>query len=389
MGRSYILGKLSRFRPLQGAGPSGGASSVPETIDIVLRTLAVTAAVLLAGLLLATARRHRAALPGALFALAVAAFFVTSVPGSATALGAWVYPLTALCVTKGACFWLFAKTLFNDHARLTQRHVAVVGLVAVVGTWQQTVFLGHFRAGTATAWETVAGFGFDAALLAFVVLGLWEAWRDLPVDLVERRRRLRLGFIVATGAYLALALGVQSWNLLNGVGTPLVAARANAALVTAVFLAAAWCLLELRSTSWLEPSRASPAVALNRTEAAVLAQLERALVNDRIYLQEGLTIGTLARRLHTGEHVLRRVINVGMGHRNFNDFLHTWRIREACAELARPEQARQPVLSVAMKVGYGSVGAFNRAFKARVGMTPTAYRRRNGNGASLARSTRL
>jgi AraC-like DNA-binding protein len=77
-----------------------------------------------------------------------------------------------------------------------------------------------------------------------------------------------------------------------------------------------------------------------------------------------------------------------MGHRNFRDFLHTWRIREACAELTRPEQARQPVLSIAMKVGYGSVGPFNRAFKARVGMTPTAYRRRNTNGAFLAGSRR-
>ncbi len=356
---------------------------MPETIDVILRTINVMAAVLLAGLLLAKARRHRAALPGALFALAVAAFFVTSVPGSAA--GAWSYPLTALCVTKAVWFWLFAKTLFNDDARLMPRHLAVAGAVAVTGAWQQTVFLGHFRAGTATAWETAAGFGFDVALLGFVVLGLWEAWRDLSVDLVERRRRLRLGFIIATGAYLALALGVQTGNLLNGVGTPVLVARANAALVAAVFLASAACLLQLRSASWLEPSRPTRAVALNRVERAVLAELERALLNDRIYLQEDLTIGALARRLHTGEHVLRRVINAGMGHRNFRDFLHTWRIREACAELARPGQARQPVLSIAMKVGYGSIGAFNRAFKARVGMTPTAYRRRNGNGASLAR----
>ena len=54
-------------------------------------------------------------------------------------------------------------------------------------------------------------------------------------------------------------------------------------------------------------------------------------------------------------------------------------------ELARPEQARLPVLSVAMKVGYGSVGAFNRAFKARIGVTPTDYRRRVSSGTSDAR----
>jgi AraC-like DNA-binding protein len=99
-------------------------------------------------------------------------------------------------------------------------------------------------------------------------------------------------------------------------------------------------------------------------------------------MQEGLTIGSLAAHLGTGEHVLRSVINRGLGYRNFNDFLHAWRIREACEELARPEQARLPVLYIAMKVGYGSIGSFNRAFKSRIGMTPTDYRRKTINGAA-------
>ena len=117
--------------------------------------------------------------------------------------------------------------------------------------------------------------------------------------------------------------------------------------------------------------------------AAVLEKLERALETDRVYLQEGLTIGTLARQLGASEHVLRHVINRGMGYRNFNDFLHAWRIREACEELSRPEHARQSVLAIAMKVGYGSIGAFNRAFKERIGMTPTAYRRKSAGEASV------
>lgn len=357
---------------------------MPQPTDIVLRTIAVMAALLLAMLLLAAARRQRVGLPGALFALAVAAFFVTSVPGSPTALGAWAWPLTALCVTKAAAFWLLARTLFNDAARLLPRHLVIVGAVALVGTWQQLVFLTDYRVGTATAWETFAGFGFDAALLVFVVLGLWEAGRDRAVDLVERRRRLRFGFIVATGCWLALALGVQSFNLLYGVDTPVPAARANMALVAAAFLTAAYFLLQLRPESWLDLTRTAQSVALSRAEMAVLAQLERMLERDRIYLEEDLTISSLAARLGTGEHVLRQAINRGMGYRNFNDFLHSWRIREACEELARPEQARQPVMAIAMKVGYGSVGAFNRAFKARVGMTPTDYRRRRLNGASPA-----
>ena len=190
---------------------------------------------------------------------------------------------------------------------------------------------------------------------------------------------------MATGAYLSVTLGVQSWNLALDVATPEIAQRANMVAVTVTCLAAAWSLLAVRRESWLDPARTSTAVALNRAEAAVLVNLERALEEDRIFLREGLTIGKLAEHLRCGEHVLRRVINRGMGYRNFNDFLHAWRIRQACEELASPEQARLPVLSIAMKVGYGSIGAFNRAFKARIGMTPTDYRRNTAAGATQTR----
>ncbi len=355
-----------------------------ETADIVLRTVTVMAAVLLAVLLLTTGRRRPPALPGAFFALAVAAFFVTSSPHSNAVLGAWDYPLTALCVTKAVWFWLFARALFNDGARLRGDHLLIVGVIAVLGTWQQEVFLAQYRAETAGAFETVAGFGIEGALLLFVLLGVYEASRDLAVDLVERRRRLRLGFILATGAYLTMTLGVQTYNLLLEVSTPLLTQRVNMMLIAGSCLAAAWFLLQPRRENWLDPARAPAKVALGRAESAVLAKLEQSLEADRVFLQEGLTIGALAEHLGTGEHVLRRVINRGMGYRNFNDFLHAWRIREACEELARPEQARLPVLSIAMKVGYGSVGAFNRAFKDRIGMTPTDYRRKTINGASHA-----
>ncbi|HBL92121.1 MAG TPA: AraC family transcriptional regulator, partial [Hyphomonas sp.] len=35
----------------------------------------------------------------------------------------------------------------------------------------------------------------------------------------------------------------------------------------------------------------------------------------------------------------------------------------------------QPILSIAMDCGFGSLGPFNRSFKAMTGLTPSAYRR--------------
>jgi AraC-like DNA-binding protein len=89
------------------------------------------------------------------------------------------------------------------------------------------------------------------------------------------------------------------------------------------------------------------------------------------YRQEGLTLGALAGMLGASEAALRGLINQGLGYRNFNDFLHRYRLEEAAARLVAEEL---PILSIALECGYGSIGPFNRAFRQRFGMTPTQHR---------------
>ena len=96
--------------------------------------------------------------------------------------------------------------------------------------------------------------------------------------------------------------------------------------------------------------------------------------NDETYTEMGLTIRNLAERLKTPEHRLRLMINKGLGHRNFSAFLNTFRIKAAKAALSDPENARLPVITIAMDVGFASLSPFNRAFKAAEGLTPTEYR---------------
>jgi AraC-like DNA-binding protein len=343
--------------------------------EIILRTVAVLVLLGLAGLLLAARRRDHAPALGALAVLSVAAFVVTSARGAEGWLGLAVVPLTALCVAKAALFWLFARGLFSDDFRLKGRHVAAIGATTAYGLWQQVVYAPAARQGLATPLEQVAAAGFELWVLALVLLTLNEAYRGLAVDLVERRRRVRILFVVAVSAFLAAAVVVQVYNLVQATETPRLLVTANLALITTAGLAAIWNLVQLRAASWLEPE---PAVArpgeLTALECRVLQLLRTELDGRHAYREEGLTIVALAERLGTREQVLRRVINQGLGYRNFSDFLHAFRIREACERLRRVEDARLPVLSIALGVGYGSIGPFNRAFKARTGMTPTQFR---------------
>ena len=50
-------------------------------------------------------------------------------------------------------------------------------------------------------------------------------------------------------------------------------------------------------------------------------------------------------------------------------------LAEAEPALSDPAQADVPVLTIALDAGFGSIGPFNRAFKAQTGVTPTEYRR--------------
>ena len=96
---------------------------------------------------------------------------------------------------------------------------------------------------------------------------------------------------------------------------------------------------------------------------------------DRLYREPSLTIATLATRMGLPEHRLRKLINQGLGQRNFSSFLNAYRIADAKRALRDAASADTPVLTIAMDAGFQSLGPFNRAFKAGTGMTPTEYRR--------------
>src|SRR5438552_1538719 len=133
------------------------------------------------------------------------------------------------------------------------------------------------------------------------------------------------------------------------------------------------------------PSEAEDKPAI---EPALLRRLEQLMVVERAYRREGLTIGALSAELGVPEYRLRQLINEGLGHRNFNAFLNRYRIEEAKAALADPEQKEVPVLTIAMDTGFQSIGPFNRAFKAATDLTPSEFRRLAvANNASMSPKT--
>lgn len=316
----------------------------------------------------------------AFFLVTVVSYLVCSAPGvPVSSGGAWTV-LLVLCLVGTPAFWLAARSVFDDRFRLAWRDgVVFAGFLALglsaVGPWPNPL-------------SGVASTAFRVASLALVVHALWIVLRDARMDLVDRRRRLRvllvagvglylLGFLIFEG-YLGQSAEHASWSTLNVLGI-LVLAFASAFIltrdVTDVLLPSesgpvAGSLRVTMDRQAGEP--AGPPPQTNAPDSRLRARLESAMSEQRIYRQAGLTIVQLAERLGTSEHTLRRLINQRLGYRNFNDYLHRYRITEASHRL-RDEPATQ-VLTIALDVGYASIGPFNRAFRQLLGTTPTAWR---------------
>lgn len=360
-------------------------------IDLALRAGLASLMAFAAALLLRDHGRSVTARLAAACGIGVAAYALCALPGFiAPPPSAWKLPLVALATGNAVVFWLFSRALFDDDHRLRAWHGALWAALSMLGIVN---FL--MDAAGAPAARPV-GIAITLATVVFSLLAVAQSLATWRADLIEKRRRLRV-FIVGGGAAYTLATSLARLTL-----PPRTAAddAALLSLVDAIALGAlavtvTWHLLEARgarSVLFEPPPVHARTVDAPPTEAepadpGLLAALERLMTTERIYREEGLTIGTLAARLEVPEHKARRLINQALGHRNFNAFVNRYRLADAKRALADPAQAEVPVLTIALGAGFQSIGPFNRAFKADTGVTPTTFRK-EANAASASTMSR-
>lgn len=348
-------------------------TSTALALNLLLRGGAVGALVLLALSLWRDHPGRVAARLGAAAALSIAAATLAAMPGLASPV------LAAPASGAMFVFWLFTCALFDDAFRLQPRHALGWIALASLGALH-CAGLGAPLAGPLMALQPVV-----FALLA--VTQSMAGWRE---DLIEGRRRLRSLVVLLTAGYTVAQLGVA---LIAGLDMQAVAGSAgNAAGTAALSLFVAWRMLRSGGSDLLfeAPAVPAPIPPMPEPEAAPpdpqqIAALEALMTVEHAYREPNLTIGALAERMALPEHKLRRLINQGLGHRNFNAFLNGYRLADARRWLADPAQPDTPILTIAMDAGFQSLGPFNRAFKAETGVTPSEFRRRAA-GASLAES---
>jgi AraC-like DNA-binding protein len=336
-------------------------------------------------LLAAVFRRSRSAgslaRVGTLFAAGAIGYLLWSDP----AISTWP-PLARLVIGIAALsapffFWALTRLIFEDDFRLRPAHWALLGVIVVAGVAQSVLPAGH------VPWSPDAlRTGFRLLMLALIVHAFWVVGKGWPTDLVEKRVRLRLIFLVGAGT--AAALVVLAALVYAPAAARPHSVRLGEAGAFALLILTFGVILMRFDQDVQPPERApdppgrqphsGPGVSPQPEpdlDAGVLERLASLMRADEAWRETGLTIGGLATRVGIPEYRLRRLINQRLGHRNFTAYLNEYRLGAAAARLADREQMRTPVLTIALELGWGSIGPFNRAFRARFDMTPSDYRR--------------
>jgi AraC-like DNA-binding protein len=338
-------------------------------LEAGVRGAGIALLLLMAVVLLRDGRRAVAVRLGALYALSAAATLISAAPPLDGQTYLWLLPFQILNAGSPVLFWLLASALFDDEFEPGWPHALAWLSLTGAGIWM-------LRLGGHPAFWV-----YKAGTLACVGAALLQVLAGRAGDLVEARRRLRVRFVAVIGTFSAL-LVTASLFLHGGRDTPAFGySDAIGNLAIAAVLAAS--VLSLGPSPLLEPLALAPGrrdepLEPDPREAGLLETLRRRMEDERAYREEDLNIAALAARLGVPEYRLRRLINQRLGHRNFAAFLNGYRLDDAAAALTDPSQDQVPILTIALDSGFASIGVFNRAFKARTGMTPTEYRRTRG-----------
>jgi AraC-like DNA-binding protein len=222
----------------------------------------------------------------------------------------------------------------------------------------------------------------------FLIYGLLIAYalRDgsdaVPLARLETGNRpsliwggVALGLILS--ALSDVLIGLAMWNGVDWLKPVLVS------LFTSLSLGLVGALVLSQSVAGSQAAEPPPVQlpdpADEQRDADIMAQLNKLLEDESLYLDADLTLQRLARRLHLPAKQLSRAINRVTGD---NDSRHVngFRIRHACELL----NAGANVTAAILESGFNTKSNFNREFLRVKGCSPSAWLANNNTEAHRA-----
>lgn len=116
---------------------------------------------------------------------------------------------------------------------------------------------------------------------------------------------------------------------------------------------------------------------LSSEEVTLLEKkLNSLMTNERLFLENDLTLQQVALRLKTSTNNVSWLLNK-VYQTTFYDFINGYRIKEFIAKVKNEEHLQHTILALSMDVGFNSKSTFNKAFKQTMKDTPSNFIKKN------------
>jgi AraC-like DNA-binding protein len=130
-----------------------------------------------------------------------------------------------------------------------------------------------------------------------------------------------------------------------------------------------------------KPNKVPPELTKSIEPEELKERLLKMFEDDEMYLDEDITLASLAHLLEIEPYQLTLFLNRCMN-TNFHGFINTYRIEAAKKLLV--DEPNENILEVAFCAGFNSKASFNRIFKRITGLTPSQYRKTSTESTAVS-----
>ena len=112
---------------------------------------------------------------------------------------------------------------------------------------------------------------------------------------------------------------------------------------------------------------------ISEIESAVLKErLDSLMTNERVFMENDLTLSDVAKQLKTSTNNISWVLNT-VYDTTFYDFINGYRVKEFIQKVENKEHLKHTILALSIESGFNSKSTFNKAFKILMKDTPSNF----------------
>jgi AraC-like DNA-binding protein len=94
---------------------------------------------------------------------------------------------------------------------------------------------------------------------------------------------------------------------------------------------------------------------------------------DKLYLNAGLTVNTLAQHVSIPTKTISAILNQHLN-KSFNEFVNEYRVKAVKEKIQQPAMDHLTIAGIAFECGFNSQATFQRTFKQIAGMSPSEFK---------------